>query len=158
MIKQLNYKLTSNCDDVGSHISGATGQSIGTATTGGNSLQSGSLAHEVFRTKDLALQLANANRENAELKSKLNGMDARLEQLTQLLLNQQAPSGQAQPTHTSNVTFNAKHNNNVSFSNNIPSQSSQLAEQQRQQGVPPPISGSEAPSATHGSSGVSQGS
>jgi hypothetical protein len=158
MIRQLNYKPTSNCNDVGSHISGATGKSIGTATTGGNSLQSGSSAHEAFRTKDLALQLANANRENAELKSKLSNLDSRIEQLTQLLLNQQVASTPSQSTNTSNVAFSAQNTNNVSFTNVMPSHSSTLAEQQRQQGAPPPQSGSEAPAVFPDSSGVSQGS
>ena len=80
-MNQLNYKPASSCNDASSHISGATGQSIGTATTEGNLLQSGSLA-------DLALRLANAERENAELKSKLNSMDSRLEQLNKLVMNQ----------------------------------------------------------------------
>jgi hypothetical protein len=99
-MNQLNYKPASSCNDAGSHISGATGQSIGTAITEGNSLQSGSLA-------DLALKLADAERENTELKSKLNSMDSRVEQLTQLVMNQQTTPASNPTSHTSNVTFHA---------------------------------------------------
>ena len=116
-MNQLNYKPTSSCNDAGSHISGATGQSIGTATTEGNSLQSGSLANlalklakaekENAELKSLELKLVNAESENAELKFKLNSMDLRVEQLTQLVMNQQTTPASNPTSHTSNVTFHA---------------------------------------------------
>lgn len=90
-IHQLNYKPGDKCDGVGSRISKATGQPIGTATLGGSRVNKDGSANKVFRTKVLALELAESKKENAELKAKLSNMDHKLELLTKALLGQKLP-------------------------------------------------------------------
>ena len=79
-IRQLNYKSGVRCDDVGSHISGATGRSIGTATSSGSTINEDGSANKMFRTKELALELAQSKKENAELKVKLSILDSKFTQ------------------------------------------------------------------------------
>jgi hypothetical protein len=116
----------------------------------------------MFRTKALALELAQSKKENAELKAKLSGLDDKLEKLTQALLGQKLPPDKT-ATDTSVVNNRtAENTNNVSFNINStekdnPSPNQTMAKQQRQQGSPPPGSGSEA-APTSGSGAVSQGS
>ena len=76
-IRQLNNKPGVHCDDIGSHISGAIGWSIGTATSGGSTINEDGSANKMFRTKELALELAQSKKENAELKAKLPNLDSK---------------------------------------------------------------------------------
>ena len=127
--RQLNYKPDARCSDVGSHISGATGKSIGTSTSGGSTVNEES--NKMFHTKEMALELANTKRENAELNAKLASLESQMQRLTQAMLGQSAatPSTPGPPstsTSTKTVYFQPnKYNNNQA-----------MAEQQRHQGSP----------------------